>query len=166
VADTVVAQPAARLLGEAAWGWSHKDRKGLCGVSGVLLIWSDGPHRVPRAFRVGPKGGDFKDAWARALLSSARNRRKCQPPFVLLASWSPSKNLLNRVRDDGWSFVCPLKKNRSCDGRPGRPYRQHPDGQAVGRTARAGGERAPQVRRDQPADLNGPGRPGPLQTAA
>jgi hypothetical protein len=33
VDDTVVAKPAARLLGEAAWVWSNKDRKVLFGVS-------------------------------------------------------------------------------------------------------------------------------------
>jgi len=69
VADTVVAQPAARLLGEAAWVWSTKDRQVLCGVSVVLLVWTDGQPRVPLAFRVGHQGGVSKYALALALLS-------------------------------------------------------------------------------------------------
>jgi hypothetical protein len=82
----VVAQPAARLLGEAAWGWSHKDRKVLCGVSVVLLIWTDGQHRVPLAFRVWHKGGVSKYDLALDLLSYARHRLKCKPQFVLCDS--------------------------------------------------------------------------------
>jgi hypothetical protein len=69
VADTGVAKPAARLLGEAAWVWSHKDRKVLVGVSVVLRIWTAGQPRVPLAFRVWPTGGLSKDDLARARLS-------------------------------------------------------------------------------------------------
>jgi hypothetical protein len=57
VDDTVVAKPYARLLGEAAWVWSNKDRKVLFGVSVVLLVWTDGQIRIPLAFRVWQKGG-------------------------------------------------------------------------------------------------------------
>jgi hypothetical protein len=137
VDDTVVAQPAARLLGEAAWVWSHQERQVLCGVSVVLLIWTDGQHRVPLAFRVWPKGGVSKYDLALALLSYARNRLQGKPPFVLFDAWSPSKTLLKRIRDYGGYFVCHLKKNRSFDGRPVRAYRQQPSWQAVGR--RSGG---------------------------
>jgi hypothetical protein len=113
VDDTVVAKPAARLLGEAAWVWSNKDRKVLFGVSVVLLVWTDGQHRVPLAFRVWHKGGVSKYDLALELLSYARNRLKCKPQFVLFDSWYPSKKLLKRIRDYGWYFVCRLKKNRS-----------------------------------------------------
>jgi hypothetical protein len=61
VADPVVAQPYARLLGEAAWVWAPKARQVRFGVSGVLLLWTDGQVRLPLACRVGPKGGSCKD---------------------------------------------------------------------------------------------------------
>jgi hypothetical protein len=51
VDDTVVAKPYARLLGEAAWVWSNKDRKVLFGVSVVLLVWTDGQMRIAEARR-------------------------------------------------------------------------------------------------------------------
>ena len=38
VDDTVVEKPYARLLGEAAWVWSSKQRKVVFGVSVVLLV--------------------------------------------------------------------------------------------------------------------------------
>src|SRR5262245_19029430 len=63
VDDTVVAQPYARRLGEAAWVWSNKDRKGLFGVSVVLLVWTDGQVRIPLAFRVWHKGAPPSMTW-------------------------------------------------------------------------------------------------------
>jgi hypothetical protein len=132
VEDTVVAKPYARLLGEAAWVWSNKDRKVLFGVSVVLLVWTDGQIRIPLAFRVWHKGGASKYDLALELLSYARNRLRCKPAFVLFDSWYPSKKLLKRIRDYGWYFVCQLKKNRRFEGRPLVRYLQQPYWQATG----------------------------------
>jgi hypothetical protein len=132
VDDTVVAKPYARLLGEAAWVWSNKDRKVLFGVSVVLLVWTDGQIRIPLAFRVWHKGGIAKYDLALELRSYARHRLKCKPHFVLFDSWYPSKKLLKRLRDYGWYFVCQLKKNRTFDGRALRYDKQQPYWQAVG----------------------------------
>jgi Transposase DDE domain len=132
VDDTVVAKPYARLLGEAAWVWSNKDRKGLFGVSVVLLVWTDGQIRIPRAFRVWQKGGPAKYDLALELLSYARNRLQCKPHFVLFDAWYPSKKLLKRMRDYGWYFVCQRKKNRRFEGRALRSYKQQPYWHALG----------------------------------
>ena len=140
VADPVIATPSARLLGEAAWVWSHKDRTGLLGVSVVLLVWPEGPSRMPLACRVGPSGGASKYAVALELRSSARTRLTCQPALVLLDSWSPSQQLLKRSRDSGWSVGCQRQQNRRCAGRALRDSRQPPDGHAVG--ARTGGSQS------------------------
>jgi len=132
VDDTVVAKPYARLLGEAAWVWSNKDRKVLFGVSVVLLVWTDGQVRIPLAFRVWHKGGASKYDLALERLSYARNRLRCKPAFVLFDSWYPSKKLLKRIRDYGWYFVCQLKKTRVFEGRALRYYKQQPYWHAVG----------------------------------
>jgi DDE family transposase len=118
VEDTVVEKPYARLLGEAAWVWSSKQRKVVFGVSLVLLVWTDGQVRIPLAFRRWHKGGASKFDLALALLSYARNRLRCKPQFVLFDSWYPSKKLLKRLGDYGWDFVCQLKKNRRFEGAP------------------------------------------------
>lgn len=60
------------------------------------------------------------------LLSSARNRLRCRPEYVLFDAWYPSKALLKRIRDYGWYFVCRLKKNRRFNGRAVRYHRRHP----------------------------------------
>src|SRR5918911_5501963 len=130
--DTVIEKPYARLLGEAAWVWSSKQRKVVFGVSVVLLVWTDGQVRIPLAFRLWHKGGPSKFTLALELLSYARNRLRCKPQFVLFDSWYPSKLLLKRLRDYGWDFVCQLKKNRRFAGRPLVRYLQQPYWHAIG----------------------------------
>jgi putative transposase len=132
VEDTVVEKPYARLLGEAAWVWSSKQRKVVFGVSIVLLVWTDGQVRIPLAFRLWHKGGASKFDLALELLSYARNRLRCKPQFVLFDSWYPSKKLLKRLGDYGWYFLCQLKKNRRFEGRPLLRYLQQPYWQATG----------------------------------
>jgi hypothetical protein len=130
--DTVVTKPYARLLGEAAWVWSSKDRKVVFGVSLVLLVWTDGEVRIPVGYRVWHKGGPSKVDLALELLSSARNRLKCKPQFVLFDSWYPATRLLKRLKDYGWYFVSQLKKNRTFEGVALHAYRPHPYWHAVG----------------------------------
>jgi putative transposase len=132
VDDTVVEKPYARLLGEAAWVWSSKQRKVVFGVAVVLLVWTDGQGRIPLAFRRWHKGGASKFDLALELLSYARNRLRCKPEFVLFDAWYPSKKLLKRLSDYGWYFVCQLKKNRRFEGRPLGRYLQQPYWQATG----------------------------------
>ena len=45
---------------------------------------------------------------------------------MLFDAWYPSRRLLKRIRDDGWYFVCRLKKNRRFNGQALRMYRRHP----------------------------------------
>jgi hypothetical protein len=45
------------------------------------------------------EGGPSKYALALELLSYARNRLHCHPEYVLFDAWSPSKALLQRIRD-------------------------------------------------------------------
>jgi hypothetical protein len=69
VDDTVVEKPDAQRLSEAAWVWASTPRQVVCGVSSVLLVGTEGHHRVPLAFRVWHKAGPATFDVALALLS-------------------------------------------------------------------------------------------------
>lgn len=133
--DTVVEKPYARLLSEAAWVWSSKQRQVVFGVSVVLLVWTDGQVRIPLALRLWHKGGPAKFTLALALLSYARNRLRCKPQFVVFDSGYPSQKLLKRLRDYGWYVVCQLKKNRRFEGQALARYLHQPSWHATGRLA-------------------------------
>jgi hypothetical protein len=68
-----------------------------------------------------------------AWLSYARNRLRGRPASVLFDAWYPSKALLTRLRDDGWSVVGRLTKQRRFNGHAVRHHRRQPYGAESGR---------------------------------
>jgi putative transposase len=131
--DTVIPKPLATALEGFAWGFSSQERRPVLGFSLVLLVWTDGTHRIPLGMRLWQRGGASKYEFALELLSYARNHLRCRPEYVLFDAWYPSKALLKRIRDYGWYFVCRLKNNRRFNGQPLRTYRRHPYWAACGR---------------------------------
>jgi hypothetical protein len=87
---------------------------------------------MPLGLRLWRKGGPAKSELALAWLSSARHRLRGRPAYVLFDAWYPSRPLLTRSRDDGWYWVCRLKKNRRLTGHSLRAYRRHPYGAECG----------------------------------
>ena len=130
--DTVMAKPFATAIESLAWVYSSRDHRPVYGLSLVLLVWTNGTVRLPLGLRLWPKGGPSKSALALELLSSARNRLRCHPEYVLFDAWYPSKRLLKRIRDYGWYFGCRVQKNRRFNGHAVRQHRRHPYWTEVG----------------------------------
>jgi hypothetical protein len=124
--DTVIPKPFATAIEGLAWVCSSWERNPVYGLSLVLLVWTNGTLRIPLGMRLWHKGGPSKYELALELLSYARNRLRCRPEYVLFDDWYPSKALLKRIRNDGWYFVCRLKKNRRFNGHAVRHHRRHP----------------------------------------
>jgi putative transposase len=124
--DPVLPKPFATAIEGLAWVFSSQERKPVYGLSLVLLVWTNGTLRIPLSIRLWRRGGPSKYELALELLSYARHRLRCRPAYVLFDAWYPSRRLLKRIRDYGWSFVCRLKKNRRFNGQPLRTYRRHP----------------------------------------
>jgi hypothetical protein len=125
--DTVIPKPFATAIEGLAWVFSSQAHQPVYGLSLVLLVWTNGPLRIPLGMRLWRKGGLSKYALALELLSYARNRLRCRPEYVLFDAWYPSRALLKRSRDYGWYFVCRLNKNRRFNGHAVRHHRRHPD---------------------------------------
>ena len=58
--DTVIPKPFATAIDGMAWVFSSQERRPVCGLSLVLLIWTDGTLRVPLGLRLWRKGGPSK----------------------------------------------------------------------------------------------------------
>jgi DDE superfamily endonuclease len=97
--DTVIPKPFATAMASLAWVFSSQAHKPVSGFSLVLLSWTDGTLRLPLGTRLWRQGGPSKFQLAVELLSSARNRRRCRPAYVLFDAGSPSKALLKRIHD-------------------------------------------------------------------
>ena len=153
-----MAKPSARLLGEAAGVGAPKEHKVLLGASGGLLGWPDGQGRRPLVCRVWPTGGPSQDAFALALRSEARHRLTCQPACVVVASWSPSQPLVQRIRDEGGTWSATGSRTAAAragrDGARSSPPRGTPWDHAGGAES-LWGARPPHGLRPPPRDLNG-----------
>jgi DDE superfamily endonuclease len=101
--DTVIPKPCATTIDGLAWVFSSQERKPVYGFSLVRLVWPNGTLRLPLGIRLWPNGGPSKYVLALEWLSYARNRLRCRPGYVLLDAWYPSKALLKRIWDFGWS---------------------------------------------------------------
>ena len=132
IEDTVMATPFATAIESLAWVYSSRDHRPGYGLSLVLLVWTTGTVRLPLGRRLWHKGGPSKSDLALELLSSARNRLRCHPEYVLFDAWYPSKRLLKRIRDYGWYFGCRVQKNRRFNGHAVRQQRRHPYWTEVG----------------------------------
>ena len=81
-------------------------------ISVVLLVWTNGLIRVPIRFELRRPGeGSVKDS-AMRLLSWARNQAHLKPQYVLFDAGFASQELLKRIDDYGWMFVCRITKTR------------------------------------------------------
>jgi hypothetical protein len=123
---TVRAQPVAPASEGLAWVYSSQAHYAVYGLSLVLLVWTHGTVRLPLGRRLWHTGGPSKSTLALERLSYARNRVRCRPEYGLLDAWSPSKALLQRIQDDGWSGVCRLQTNRRCNGHAVCQHRRDP----------------------------------------
>ncbi len=144
--DTVIDKPFSKTMEGLSFVYDSSKKKTVYGYSVVILIWTDGQIRIPGAegvrsfrriapriaFHLWQKGGLSKFSLALEMLSYTRNRLKLKPDFVLFDSWYASKKLLKRIRDYGWYFVCPLKKNRLLDGQQIKQLKKHPYWREVG----------------------------------
>jgi len=93
-------------------------------ISVVLLVWTNGLIRVPIRFELRRPGeGSVKDS-AMRLLSWARNQARLKPQYVLFDAGFASQELLKRIDDYGWMFVCRITKTRLFNDMPMWRYKK------------------------------------------
>lgn len=103
--------------------YSGKYKTQIYGVSIVVIIWTDGYWRIPLGLKIWSKGGKSKPELALELLSEIRNKMKLKPDFVLFDCAYAKGNLLKRLADYGWYFVCGLASNRHFKGDDIKKYK-------------------------------------------
>ncbi len=113
--DTIIEKPyskASKKVGNIIrWVFSHTHNRCVKGVQIVVLLLVIDGFRYPIDFRI-YDGSKTKIELSKDLLSYARNTLKLKRMFVMFDSWYSSKELMKRIKDYGWYFVCRVKKNR------------------------------------------------------
>ena len=121
--DTLLPKSAVKDCKFVKKLYSGKYKTQIYGVSVVVVIWTDGYWRIPLGLKIWYKGGKTKPELALELLSEIRNKMKLKPEFVLFDSAYAKGNLLKRLGDYGWYFVCGVANNRHFKGDELKKYR-------------------------------------------
>jgi hypothetical protein len=121
--DTLLPKSASKHSNFVKKLYSGKYKARIQGLSIVMVIWTDGYWRIPLGLKIWEKGGKTKPELALELLSEIRNKMKLKPEFVLFDSAYAKGNLLKRLGDYGWYFVCGAANNRYFKGDALKKYR-------------------------------------------
>lgn len=130
--DTILEKPHSRLKEWIRYIYSHKDKKSIRGVQIVVLLLVNGNLRIPIAFRIYDKK-KTKIQLALDMFSYARNTLGIKKTEVYFDSWYSSKDILKRLRDYGWTFVCRIKRNRNLNGKQVKKLISNPYGERIGK---------------------------------
>lgn len=130
--DTILEKPYSRLREWIRYVFSHKDNRCIRGVQIVVLLIVCGKLRIPIAFRIYDKK-KTKIELALEMFAYARNTLGMRKVLVLFDSWYSSKDILKRIHDYGWTFVCRIKRNRSVNKKQVKELIFNPYGERIGR---------------------------------
>src|SRR2546423_2925411 len=97
--------------------WSSSAGGVRLGMQVVLLIWTDGKHKVPLSMRLWQKGGKSKVELAMEMLREAA-AWGVQPKYVLFDSWYAARAIFNLLAEVGWKYVSRIKSNRLLEDEP------------------------------------------------
>jgi len=113
--DTIVAKTHSKKIEGVSYQYSGNAHDVIEGIGLVNLLWYDltKEQAIPVDYRVYDKAmdGKNKNTHFRDMLALAHSRG-LGPEAVVMDTWYSSLKNLKAVRDHGWVWVTPLRKNR------------------------------------------------------
>lgn len=135
VLDDTTWQRQTKVAEAVAKVWSSTAGGVRLGMQVVLLIWTDGKHKVPISMRLWQKGGRSKVELATEMLQEAADWG-LQPKYVLFDSWYAARAIFNLLSELDWKYVSRIKSNRLLDDEPLKQRWPRRYGQARGHLKR------------------------------
>lgn len=111
--DTIIDKSASRAIEGVQLQYSGNAHQVIPGIGLVNLVWHGQGKTLPVDYRLYDKevDGKTKHHHFREMLKLAK-QRGLQPAVVAMDTWYSSLANLKCIRQLGWHFVTPLKKNR------------------------------------------------------
>jgi len=114
--DVIVRKPFGKSIAPASYVYDHTNNNYVWGIHIVVLLWSNGWIKVPVAFRIWiPKEKceryHTKVELAENMISFAY-KQGLAAEYVTFDTWYSSKELLTKLSECGYPFVCMIKSNR------------------------------------------------------
>jgi hypothetical protein len=118
VDDTLLDKTHSKEIELVSYQYSGADHGVVPGISLVNVVWHNSKtgEALPIDFRIyAPKEDKkTKNDHFREMLKAAKHRG-LQPLAVIADAWYASLNNLKAIRDCGWNWVMPLRKNRKVE---------------------------------------------------
>lgn len=114
--DVIVRKPYGKSVSPASYVYDHTNNNYVWGMHIVVLLWSNGWIKIPVAFRIWiPKEKceryHTKVELAMRMISFA-HKQGLAAEYVTFDTWYSSKELLQKLSECGYPFVCMIKNNR------------------------------------------------------
>jgi hypothetical protein len=113
--DVVLNKSRSEKMELTAWQYSGTEHDIVKGIGVLNILWkSENDSTTPMDYRIyhPPTDGKTKNDHFREMLGLAKKRGVC-PCAVLADTWYSSLDNLKFIRDLGWIWVMPLRKNRA-----------------------------------------------------
>lgn len=117
VDDTWTPKTYSEIVPFVSKQYSGKYKARLIGTGIVAILWTNGQIKIPVSIQIWRKGGKSKPQLALEMFAKLRNKKKLRRCTVLLDAGYAKGELLKRIHDYGWTFVCQVPKTRVLDGK-------------------------------------------------
>ena len=114
--DVIIRKPYGKSIAPTSYVYDHTNKRFVWGMHIVVLLWSNGWIKIPVAFRIWipkEKCDEYhtKVTLAKKLISFA-HKNGLVVEYVTFDTWYSSKELLTKLSECGYHFVCMIKNNR------------------------------------------------------
>lgn len=114
--DVIIRKPYGKSIAPTSYVYDHTNNRYVWGMHIVVLLWSNGWLKVPVAFRIWRPEEKCEEYHTKVDLAirmiSFANKSGLVAEYVTFDTWYSSKELLQKLSECGYPFVCMIKNNR------------------------------------------------------
>jgi hypothetical protein len=114
--DVIIRKPYGKSISPTSYVYDHTNNRYVWGMHIVVLLWSNGWIKVPVAFRIWIPEEKCEEYHTKVDLAvrmiSFAHKHGLVAEYVTFDTWYSCKQLLQKLSECGYPYVCMIKNNR------------------------------------------------------
>lgn len=114
--DVIIRKPYSKSISSTSYVYDHTNNRYVWGMHIVVLLWSNGWIKVPVAFRIWIPKEKCEEYHTKVNLAvsmiSFAHKHGLVAEYVTFYTWYSCKQLLQKLSECGYPYVCMIKNNR------------------------------------------------------
>lgn len=114
--DVIIRKPFGKSIFPTSYVYDHTNNRYVWGMHIVVLLWSNGWIKIPVAFRIWKPEEKCEEYHAKVELAirmiSFVHKFGLAAEYVTFDTWYSCKELLQKLSECGYHYVCMIKNNR------------------------------------------------------